>query len=1074
MLSVRLLGDFCVEHDRAIVRDVDTPRLQSLLSYLMLHSDSPQSRMHLAFLFWPETTEDQARTNLRNLLHHLRHALPNADSYLDVRAQTLQWRPDAQFALDVADFRIALAGAERAWQSNDLAAVREALERAVAWYRGDLLPSCYDDWIIPQREALRQEFLSALESLISLLEQQRDYPAAIHNSQRLLRHDPLHEATYRSLIRLHALNDDRASALRAYHTCTTVLQRELGVEPSAATRDAYERLLGAESRPPPTMPAESTFTPLVGRERAWQQLLQSWQAVAAGGQSHVVILRGEAGIGKTRLAEDLLQWAARQGINCASAHCYAAEGELTYAPVTAWLRANPLAPLEDVWLSDVARLLPEISARRPDLARPTGLTEAWQRQRFEEALSRAILGLRQPLLLMLDDLQWCDRDTLEWLHFLLRFDPKARLLVVGAYRPEEIGEGHPLISALQALRLKGQVTEIELQPLDEAATCRLAGLISGLEISLETGRLLYRETEGNPLFVVETVRAGLPVLDRRPGPGRAPRPSDDLAPGSVALPPKVRSILGSRLAQLSPPSRELAELAAAIGREFSFDLLAEASRQDEDTLVRELDELWHRRIVREHGVTGYDFSHDKLREVVYGNMSSARRRLLHRHVARALKALHAADLDPVSHQLASHYERAGLPDQAIPFYLGAARVARRVYASEEAITLLQRGIVLAEEWGRGVSEDKRSAAAPLWEETGDILAMRARHEEAIEAYQNALSCVPGTKPVVQARLYRKTGAVRQAQRLYAEALDACRQAETVLGDGSADHDDAWWDEWLDVQVERVWAHYWLAQWPEMDVLVDNLQPVVTRRGKAASRLRFLMASCLVHLRKGRYVVSEEMLASSREALNLSGELGDVRVITDCRFELGFLHLWRRELDQAEENLLAALELADTSKIVSQRTLILTYLTVLHRFRGDMDKVAEFALQAQEAAEAARMPDYVAAARGNQAWLAWRDGDLPAAGQKGEEALASWRQSPLVYPFQWQALWPLIALAVAEGREDRSWGYMGALLAPTQQLLPDRLGASLEAALHAQAAGQTRAAQTQLGQAMQSAREMGYL
>ncbi len=425
MLSVSLLGDFCIRHDEAPVTDVDTPRLQSLLAYLMLHRDAPQSRAHLAFLFWPDTTEAQARTNLRNLLHHLRHALPDADSYLDASVQTLQWRSDAPFTLDVADFDAALAHAEQAQQMGDSAAVREALERAVALYKGDLLPSCYDDWIIPHREGLRQAYLSALERLVRMLEEQRDYQAAIRNAQRLLRHDPLHEATYRHLIRLHALNGDRAGALRVYHTCTTVLQRELDVEPSAATREAYEQLLGAESQPSPTVPTTTAFSPLVGREREWAQMLQAWRAVVAGGEPHVVMLSGEAGIGKTRLAEELLQWAARQGIASANARCYAAEGELAYAPVTAWLRAHPLAPLEDVWLAEVARLLPEVLAQRPDLPRPVALTEAWQRQRLFEALSRAILGTNQPLLLTIDDLQWCDRDTLEWLHFLLRFDRRS-------------------------------------------------------------------------------------------------------------------------------------------------------------------------------------------------------------------------------------------------------------------------------------------------------------------------------------------------------------------------------------------------------------------------------------------------------------------------------------------------------------------------------------------------------------------------------------------------------------------------------------------------------------------------
>ena len=219
-------------------------------------------------------------------------------------------------------------------------------------------------------------------------------------------------------------------------------------------------------------------------------MLQSWRTVVAGGEAQVVMLCGEAGIGKTRLVEELLQWAARQGIVSSSTRCYAAEGDLTYAPVSAWLRAHPLMPIEDIWLAEVARLLPELLTQRPDLPRPVALTETWQRQRLFEALSRAILGTNQPLLLTIDDLQWCDRDTLEWLHFLLRFDREAKILVVGTYRPEEIDENHPLVSTLQALRKEGRVTEVNLQSLDETATKALATIVAGLDISNETARLI--------------------------------------------------------------------------------------------------------------------------------------------------------------------------------------------------------------------------------------------------------------------------------------------------------------------------------------------------------------------------------------------------------------------------------------------------------------------------------------------------------------------------------------------------------------------------------------------------------
>ncbi|NLX42458.1 MAG: AAA family ATPase, partial [Chloroflexi bacterium] len=552
MLSISLLGDFCIRHDGAPVTDMDTPRLQSLLAFLLLHSDAPQSRAHLAFQFWPDATEAQARANLRNLLHHLRRALPDAEACLHATVQTLQWRSEIRIVLDVADFDAALARAEAAQRANDAAAARQTWEQAVALYKGDLLPSCYDDWIIAPRERLRQAYLGALERLVGALEEQRDYRAAIEHAQRLIRHDALHEVAYRRLIRFHALNGDRAAALRVYHTCATTLQRELGVAPSQATREAYEQLLGAEPGPPPAAPPTAAFTSLVGRQQEWTAVLHAWRAAAAGRGPHVVLLSGEAGIGKTRLAEELFQWAARQGIASANAHCYAAEGQLAYAPITAWLRAHPLPPLDDIWLAEVARLLPEVLAGRPDLPRPAPLTESWQRQRLFEALSRALLALRQPLLLSIDDLQWCDRDTLEWLHFFLRFDRQARLLVVGAYRPEEVGDDHAVTPWLQALRLEEQVTEVDVAPLDETASHTLATLIAGVKMSPAAAQRLYQETEGNPLFLIETVRAGLPIQDQ------ARRFTHVPVAAELGLPPKVQAVLEARLGQLSPPGHQLA------------------------------------------------------------------------------------------------------------------------------------------------------------------------------------------------------------------------------------------------------------------------------------------------------------------------------------------------------------------------------------------------------------------------------------------------------------------------------------------------------------------------------------
>jgi DNA-binding SARP family transcriptional activator len=780
MLRVSLLGGFSVQQDDEPVKDLHSARLQALLAYLMLHRDAPQSRAYLAYQFWPETSEAQARTNLRNLLHSLRHILPAADCYITATTQILQWQSHSSFTLDVADFEESLNQALDIQKRSNLEVSREALEKAVNLYKGELLPSCYDDWIIPLREGLQQAYLKAVDQLMNLQELQHDYPAAIISAKKLLQHDPLHENTYRHLIRLHALSGDRATALRVYHTCATILKRELDVEPSDATREVYERLLGPEPSIVPMFSHTPAISALVGREQEWTQLLHAWRIISTGGGPLVMMVAGVAGIGKTRLVEEMVQWSARQGITRANACCYAAEGDLAYAPITAWLRAYPIDSLEDVWLTEVARLLPEILTSRPDLPHPEAWTESWQRQRFFEALSRTILSIDQPLLLTIDDLQWCDKETLEWLHYLVRYDQSAKFLLIGTYRPEELWEKHPLETFLRSLRLSGRSKELDLQPLDLHDTQILATKVADFEISNQDAVRIYQETEGNPLFVVETIRAGMHDHANRITERLDQNHLLEIFEGGIDLPPRVQNVLSTRLAQLTQPTRQLAGLAATIGREFSFRLLAHISDCDEDTLVRQLDELWQRRIIREHGVDGYDFSHDKIREVAYKSQSIARRKLLHRNIAQALVSLHSSNLDPVSRLVAAHFDQADLPEQAIPFYLQAAAVARQVYANEEAIGLLKRGITLVESMNDGVAVLVHVVAEQLWEELGNINEMMARHEEALQAYVNAQKRVAKQDIIGQAHLYWKIGVVRREQRLYHEALAACHQAEDIL------------------------------------------------------------------------------------------------------------------------------------------------------------------------------------------------------------------------------------------------------------------------------------------------------
>lgn len=699
MLTISLFGEFqCLQHGQPLSA-LYAPRLRALLAYLLLHRATPVARQQLAYHFWPESGDAQARTNLRNLLNQLRHALPNLDLYIATDLQSFHWRATAPATVDVIEFQQAL---QQAQQAQDRTLRRHMLEQAISHYQADLLPGSYDDWVASVRESLRHDYLHALEALADLLEQERDYRAALATTQRLLAADNLREGTYARLMNLHAATGDRATALRVYHTCATTMMRELGVEPAPTTRAIYERLLNIESEET-TVSVLPTTTTLVGRANAWSQLQSAWQQ-AQRGRPHLLLIMGEAGIGKTRLAEELVEWANRQGIATATAHCYRAAGGLALTPILDWLRTPlfrpALAALDPVRRADLARLMPEV-AHEATAHLPTAFSsDAWQRQRLFEVLAHLLLWKEQPLLLFIDDLQWCDAETTDWLHYLLRMHGRARFLLMGTVRSEEFGPSHALHQLLLQLRRTDELVEIELERLDANTTAHLVTNLTGQQLDEDASTEFYTQTEGNPLFIVETIRAQL----RAQSAGKAPLLFSPTRAAPQALPPKVHAVIESRLARLSPSARSLVDVAAVIGRSFTIQGLTLTSEQHEDTLTLGLDELWQNKIVRTQDADAYNFSHDKLREVAYGALSPAWRRLLHQRVARALEVIYNDNLDQISGQLAYHYEQASQVKEAIAYYGRAAAIEQRRFALTQAIDYLQRGLGLLP---RLVNENER-------------------------------------------------------------------------------------------------------------------------------------------------------------------------------------------------------------------------------------------------------------------------------------------------------------------------------------------------------------------------------
>jgi DNA-binding SARP family transcriptional activator len=723
MLHVSLLGEQAITDGGTAVQ-ARSSRTAVLVAYLAAHAGSPQARQLIAGTFWPDSTDAQALTNLRRELHHLRQVLGDEPS-LVVTSRDLCWRDTSTCHVDLRIFAVQREAALAATAAADTEEILVHATAAVAQYKGDLLPGVYDDWLLDTRSELQRQCADLCDLLSTTRARTGDLTGAVDAARRRIQLQPLEEVGYRTLMLLQADLGDRAGAVSTYHHCASVLERELGVLPDPAIQQAFQRLM-ARADPAGTSPQAPQPGPgrsgraagqLIGRAREFRLLGDLWRA-AAEGRPGLALIGGTAGVGKTRLATELAEMARLHGAVVTSSQCFGTSGRLALAPVADWLRSpavqSATATLDPAWRAEVGRLVPK-EGQEERGAGLRAIADAWQRHRFFEGLARALIAVGRPTLLVLDNMQWCDQETLAFLTFFLGLAAGRPVLVAGTLRNDIRDQDPELADWIVQVRATGLLTELSLSPLETGDTARLAEAISGRPLPADHADLLQATTGGFPLYVVEAVRG---IVDLG---------SDSLPAGGLT------AVLNNRLEHASAPARDVAGLAAAVGANFTLDLLTEASDLDADMVVEAVDELWRRRIMHEFG-EGYDFSHDLLRETAYAHVSPPKRWLLHRRIAQALELLQADDIDAVSAQLAEQYARGGRPARAVAYYRRAADVAAGRFALAEAIRLHKQALSIVRRLPETRDRDRqeleilRAMAAPL----------NARHGYSSRELQQAL------------------------------------------------------------------------------------------------------------------------------------------------------------------------------------------------------------------------------------------------------------------------------------------------------------------------------------------------
>ncbi|NTW01426.1 MAG: AAA family ATPase, partial [Oscillochloris sp.] len=628
VIRIALLGPPVIERDGQIL--TLPAKALALLAYLGTQA-GPQLRERLMALLWPMSSAEAARKNLRNMLWQLRQSLHPELIQGDERLTLTE-----QVTLDIRAFTQAATELTTTQPRPDI--VLRAARTIARLYRGQLLDGVvladtpdFEIWLTTTREHMFELNLRALQQIITSERAAARWPKVITAAQAAIAHDPLREPMYRAIIEAHAHLGDRAAALRQYALLKETLEHELGVAPLPETELLREAVLRGDlqhaMRPesPGAHPVSNAsrralpVPPFIGRTSELASLNSAW-VTAQTRQAQVVLLLGEAGIGKSQLWR---MWSAQQNAESTliETQCLAVTAHLPFAPLIGILHSERVKqrlmalsqPKPPGWLADIARLTPDLGDLLPMLPRQTLTSSAEEQHRVFEALVRCIgPGPGHPIMLFIDDIHWADRATLDWLGYLMHRARDTPLLLVATCRSDEIA---PPIDSLAAQWARaGHLHRLTLARLSHAETLALVRALAG---DLAQGDTLYERSAGNPFFVIELLRA-------EPG----------------ALPAALTDLIQQRLVRLSDVARQVLQAAAVLQAEITFDSLTETSGRDDNETLDALDALRNSELLVEEA-EHYRFSHPLIATVVERGLSGARRTILYRRASAAVERRYA-------------------------------------------------------------------------------------------------------------------------------------------------------------------------------------------------------------------------------------------------------------------------------------------------------------------------------------------------------------------------------------------------------------------------------------------------
>ncbi|MFQ3681248.1 ATP-binding protein [Roseiflexus sp.] len=973
MLAILLLGPPQILFNGV---SVTMPRRRArALVYYLAAQRKPVHRERLIDLFWHDHERAAARQLLRTTLHSVRRAL----------GSSFEGDEELTIARDAdVDYR-ALVDAVTA-SAVDEATLANALKR----YRDDLLAGftlpdapLFTDWLEAERERVRLLVVRGYTRLARVAETRGDFAAALAALDHALAFDPLQEDLQREAIRLHYLAGDRVGAIRRYERLRDILDAELGVPPMRATRELYDaivtdRLTDEALQRHHSIPVErheQTMAPGNGFAAARHALTSplpfigrsaEMTAIETAGAGRLTLIEGETGIGKTRLAYEALERYAAQGGLTLIAAARELEQGLPYQLWLGLLRDLLARPnwralrsrldLEPVWFGEVARLLPELT---PGMSAVAQADEA----RLWESVARLLIALarQQPLMLLFDDLHWADASSLGLLGYVVRRVEDAPVrLIATAWTADHHA---PLRMLLNTLLREGRLERILLRRLSIGETEALARALSAHDAQ-RLAAWLYRTTEGNPFVIAELVRHAR-ATELLSADGRL----SSVLPDVPIVPMSVYSLIQERLARLSEEARRVLDTAVAIGRVFSFDVVARAAALSETAALDALDELRAARLIELLPDGRFQFDHSLTMEVAQREVGEPRHRALHRRVAEALEALNRERPDDVAGLIAWHFAEGGALDRAAAYATRAGYRAAKVAAWTEAIAFYEQALA-------GVTPAQRFDALM---NLGEALLMGGRSASAAERFRECLALARTPAEARRARLSLARALTPQGR--YAEMIETVRGLER---EGDLDERIAalfLWGTALSLEgSDLIGAALRLREAARLILAQPVPDPV------ALAQVRFELGGVAAQQGDLSAAIASyhEALAAADSAAHHPGSL-TWRIL--ARNNLAYhLHL-QGHLDEAARWLEEGLRLASEYGTPGLQPYLLSTRGEIELARGDLDAAEASCLAGLTIAERLDVPERVAGITANLGLIALRRGRTTLAIHHLSTALA---------------------------------------------------------------------------------------